>query len=335
MHHKLMPTLDWIQVEVCSDCRNSCIYCPHTIYADGWKSRNMSPGTFERLLPVLEKVKLVHLQGWGEPFLNPHIFTMLKMAKDRGCRVGTTTGGMLFDDAKIEKLIKYGIDLLAFSLAGTGKVNDRIRCGTDLHFVLKVIADINLKKKKLKSSFPKIHIAYMLLRSGLVDLAKLPELLKDLGIEQVVITTLDFVADDSMQDEAVIPKDTAEFEEINSLLKSTKAKASEYGIELFYYITHPHIRNTFCTENIRRALFVSVDGEVSPCVFLNIPATHAYYRINDQNHAYQAMTFGNINRQNLATIWRRNEYVDFRGSFELGRHPDFCKNCRKLRIWEG
>ena len=93
----LRPRLDWIQVEVTSYCNAACVYCPHTVYQGHWASRHLPLTTFAKLLPALARARLVYLQGWGEPLLHPDFFNMVALAKQAGCRVGTTTNGMLLD----------------------------------------------------------------------------------------------------------------------------------------------------------------------------------------------------------------------------------------------
>lgn len=335
LHYKLMPPLDWIQVEVSSACDGACLYCPHTIYRDKWIERNMSLETFGRLLPILSKVGLIHLQGWGEPFLNPDIFSMLEMAKSAGCKVGTTTNGMHLDQDKVRRLVELEIDVLAFSLAGVDHKNDDIRRGTRLESVLEMIDLVKAAKAKYSSSKPAVHIAYMLLHSGLDDLVRLPAFVKGRGIDQIVVTTLDFVPSRHLENETIIPSDDAEFDEIELLLKKAAFETQANGSDLRYYLYHPKDRGRFCTENVQRALFVSADGNVAPCVFMNIPVRDAYYRIRDGEREYRPLILGNVNNEKLPSIWRKNEYVEFRGSFELGRHPEFCGDCRKLKLAEG
>ena len=93
-HSLFLPRFDWIQVEVSSFCNAACVYCPHTVYRNQWLNKHMTLETFEHLVPAFRNTKLVYLQGWGEPFLNPYFFTMAERAKKAGCRVGTTTNGM-------------------------------------------------------------------------------------------------------------------------------------------------------------------------------------------------------------------------------------------------
>ena len=133
----LFEPKDWIQVEVTSRCNAECIYCPRTVYGKTWDNRSLPLELFERLIPAFGKTGLVHLQGWGEPLLHPALPDMVAAAKAAGVRVGTTTNGMLLDTVRARALVNAGLDIMAFSLAGTSAAyNDRIRGGTRLDAVL-------------------------------------------------------------------------------------------------------------------------------------------------------------------------------------------------------
>ena len=81
LFNKVYPPLDWIQVEISSLCNGKCIYCPHTEYRGNWQSRLLPMELYLRIIPALKKTKLVHLQGWGEPFTHPDFIDFLRLAK--------------------------------------------------------------------------------------------------------------------------------------------------------------------------------------------------------------------------------------------------------------
>jgi len=148
------PRWDWIQVEVTTCCNASCWYCPRTVYQDRWPNRHLSLETFKRLLPAFSQTGLVYLQGWGEPLLNTDFFTMTALAKTAGCRVGTTTNGMLLDIPKMEQLVGLGVEVVALSLAGTDEKNDGFRQGTSLDKVLEVLESFRKVKERHGSARP-------------------------------------------------------------------------------------------------------------------------------------------------------------------------------------
>ena len=99
------PILDWVQVEVTTYCNSDCIYCPHTTMGFRWQKMHMTLALFRELIPFMRDTKLIYLQGWGEPLLNPELFEMIRMCKDNGKRVGFTTNGMLLTEETIHNTV--------------------------------------------------------------------------------------------------------------------------------------------------------------------------------------------------------------------------------------
>lgn len=68
------------------------------------------------------------------------------------------------------------------------------------------MAEIHRAKAKYGVDNPQFHIAYMLLRSGLDDLEKLPEFLRAAGAAQTVISSLSYVVSLEMKKESAISR---------------------------------------------------------------------------------------------------------------------------------
>ena len=254
------PFTDWIQIEISSHCPSSCIYCPHTVYRNGWLNQYMSPDTFKKISPALYKTRLAYLQGWGEPFTHPEFFRLLRMAKKAGCMVGTSTNGMLLDQAKIEQMIDGGLDIIALSLAGLEETNDPFRRGTSYKKVIEICRQIKEIKARRKSDRPQVHIAYLLARSGLKELDNLPTHLKDLGITQVVLSTLDFIPLQELAKETIHPRDETEYEVYKKRLDELAIEAARNNFSLHYHLARPNHRQPVCTENVLKSAFIAVDG---------------------------------------------------------------------------
>jgi MoaA/NifB/PqqE/SkfB family radical SAM enzyme len=272
---------------------------------------------------------MVHLQGWGEPLLHKHFFEMVARAKKAGCRIGTTTNGMLLDCKEITRLVESGIDHIAFSLTGIGKENDKVRRGTDFRRILQVISALAAKKKSLNVETPNVNIAYLLLRSHLANIDELVPMLEGLELKQVIISTLDFVPSKELQDEVLMPRDEREYRQLKSLLDRLVLKGKRAGLDIHYHLVSPGKRKGICTENPRRALVVSADGTVLPCVFMNIPVFGALQEVGGHEQLCQRLTFGNVTDESIPTIWRSRKYIDFRDSFDTT--PSYlCRECPKL-----
>ena len=327
-----LPSLDWIQVEVSSSCNAACVYCPHTVYRDAWLNRHLPVDLFERLMADEAKPRLIYLQGWGEPLLHPDFLDLVRMAKSAGRNLGTTTNGMLLDPPTAFELVECGMDIVAFSLAGVDERNDVVRKGTRIGQVLDAIHVLNEAKRSLGRDVPKIHVAYMLLRSGLDTVEQLPSVLRERGVNQVVISTLDFVPCRDLENETVIPGTSREYSDLRGRLEALSAEGKRWGLEICSQIYRPGKRRLTCTENVQRALYVSSDGAVSPCPFTNLPVSGAVHMHRAGETPYRPLALGNVREATLTDIWRHKTYRRFRRSFYDGGLPIRCETCPKLFI---
>jgi MoaA/NifB/PqqE/SkfB family radical SAM enzyme len=326
------PSLDWIQVEISTHCNAGCIYCPRTVFRKHWKNKLLPLEIFKKLVPAFQKTRLVHLQGWGEPFIHPHFLEMLQISKKAGCLVGTTTNGTLLNVRKIEQLVNERLDIIALSIAGTDETyNDKIRQGTSLKKILETIDTINTVKARYHTDKPDIHIAYMLLRSGLSQIEKLPLLAENIGVSQVVVSSLTLVPNRELHPESVLASDSAEFSEIKRHLNQIKTSCSDKGISLYFRIAYPLPEDRFCSENIAKALVVGSDGNISPCVMNQIHTQEQVsYYFNEKEYPLIGISFGNISEQTIKTIWNKKEYYQFRNSFAENRLQKRCTACMNL-----
>jgi MoaA/NifB/PqqE/SkfB family radical SAM enzyme len=319
-----------MQVEVTTRCNAACVYCPRTCYRHAWQDRSLTPATFRRLRPALKKTRLVHLQGWGEPFLHPDFFTLTAMAKEVGCQVSTTTNGTLLNAEKLRLVVASGLDIIAFSLTGLMERHDRARPGTSFRQVLSAIQTLNRLKAAAGSASPQIHIAYLVLASGLPDLSRLPTVLEPLAVQQAVISTLDFVPTRELAAESFSAADPAAQVELQGRLAELAAAMDRVGVPVHYSLKVPGARAALCPENPQGALCVAADGAVSPCVFTNLPVSRVTYWGRNGEVPYQPLVFGNLLEQDLGAIWRRPDYLNFRRAFFTGCLATPCRHCLKL-----
>lgn len=332
-HKVLLNPKDWMQIEVTSKCNAACAYCPRTVYREHWHDRFMSLDTFRRLLPALRKTRLAYLQGWGEPFLHPEFPAMVRLAKEAGCTVGVTTNGMLLTEQRLVQVMEAGLDILAFSLTGTTpERNDPARAGAPLVKVLEKMNMVRRVKEQRHATKPVVHIAYMLLRSGLDDLEGLPRLMADHGVEQAVVSVLDFEPGVELSEEVLAPKDDRERHALEERFARLREAAVTLGVTIHTPSFAPRGKDEpVCAENVQRTLFVSADGEISPCVYANVPVDQAEYARQGQPAPYSRVTFGNVNDELLPVLWRGKAYEQFREGLEKNRPATICRNCPKRK----
>ncbi len=306
-----------LQVEITSICSAKCTYCPHTTKFTKWNSRHMQAHTFVNLWPLLQNVTRVHLQGWGEPFLNPNFFNFVALARRAGCLVSSTSCGLYINEEIAQKIINSGLDIIAFSLVGTDQITNNPRQGADFDKVyqgIKLLQDLRQKKMAVHLE---IHLAYLLLTDRLEALYKLPKLMKELNIHATIISTLDYLADESQAHLAINPNDEKTIIKARAIFKEIKKEIKANGQELFYALPSS-IASSSCREDIQNSLYVDADGNISPCIYLNVPDFDS-----------QKTIFGNVNEENVITIWNNKKFENFRKNHFDNTPILQCQNCVK------
>ncbi|MCU0560880.1 MAG: radical SAM protein [Desulfobacterales bacterium] len=312
--------LDCIQVEVTSRCPGRCTYCPHTTRKEDWQPRDMEMATFGRLWPLMRRSGRVHLQGWGEPLLNPAFFEMAALARKAGCQVSTTTCGLRMDDTLADAIVASGIDIVAFSLVGTDAESNAPRRGVDFERVCTAIATLQAVRRQRMGVHLEIHVAYLMLASTMEAVAGLPALMQRLGVHAAVVSTLDYLPEPGLEHEAFAPAESAKLARAGEILKQTAAAARGLGLGFHYELPDPDAAGTNCRENIRRSLYIAADGSVSPCVYVNVP-------VNTADPARRV--FGNVRDQDPVAIWENADFRRFRERLACG-DPDLpCQGCPK------
>jgi MoaA/NifB/PqqE/SkfB family radical SAM enzyme len=306
------PFSAW-QIELTTRCPINCRMCIREM-ADNWLFGDMRLEDFKKLTPYFKDVETVILEGWGDSLLHKDFIEIIKLVKAEGSQAGFVTSGSILDKNYITDIINAGIDIIGFSLAGVApKTHGSIRLGSDLLSLTEHIQTFNKIKKDKNLQKPKLHIIYLMLKDNISEIPKLPQLVKEIGIEDVVLTNLIHITNDWQEGQRVYRCDEP-LNPFKDLLKEAEAKAKELKITLR---TH-HLSPTdvaVCEENPLRNLYISVDGEVSPCVYLYPPLPSPFKRIFcGKEYTMNSLSFGNIFKEPFDAIWNKKGYVEFRKS---------------------
>lgn len=282
----------------------------------------MQPETFASLWPLLRRAKRAHLQGWGEPLLNPDFFRFQELAAKAGCRTSITTSGLLMNEDIARRIVNSGMDIVAFSLAGTDSASNSARPGVPFE---KVCESIHILRKTIRESqretVPEIHLAYLMLADRMDAAIRLPWLMEELDIDMTVISTLDYLSVPEHRHLALHNNDDYAIAEAKALLKDVKSRASANGRAVHYALPSAEPAPEGCRENISRTVYIDADGFISPCVYLDSPGKVQERRV-----------FGNAREADPLSIWHGEEFRAFRRNLLAGQPEDACVACPKR--WE-
>jgi MoaA/NifB/PqqE/SkfB family radical SAM enzyme len=281
---------------------------------EDWLSGDMSQDNFRKITHYLKDVERVVLEGWGESLLNKDLIEIVRMAKAEGPEVGFVTSGMGLKKGKIIQLLDAGVDFMGFSISGSSPgVHGDIRINSDLELLL---SDIELIQKEMdvrELTKPKLHIAYLMLKDNISEVISIVELGKKIGITDIILLNIIQISNEYQDELKVFTCDEKNgYEEI---VKEAEVKANDLNINLKRPAMTP-VEVMVCEENPLRNLYISVDGEVSPCVYLHPPMPSPFKRIFcGVGHDTEKLNFGNIFRESFGDVWNKQEYIDFRSRF--------------------
>jgi len=160
------------QIEVTSRCSTGCLFCPHDALSSQWMDGDMPVAFYqEHIVPHLDLFELVYLQGWGEPMLHPHLWNMLEMAQQKGCRTGFTTNGTWLQAEQNEKLCDMGVDLISVSFAGTAaSVHESLRTHSDFSRLCTNFESLADLKERRGCTAPWLELHFLMTRLNLSEL---------------------------------------------------------------------------------------------------------------------------------------------------------------------
>jgi len=285
--------------------------CPRTIFSKDWDNGDMPLSLYDKISSYFHLVENIHLQGWGEPLLHPEISLMIQKAKAADCKTSLTTNGVLLTQKMSEEFIKQGLNTVAISIAGaTRQTHEAIRCGSHFEQIINNIQTLASSKSNMKSKMPKIVLSFLMTKTNIKELSEAVSLAKDVGIDEMVATNVDYTPG-KLQDDMKIfscKEDSYCKKLIESALRTAKKVKLPFRI---YTLEMEEL--IMCEMNPLKIVFLSHDGCVSPCVYLNLSKQGLIPRVFCGNqYEIERQCFGNIGQDSFMEIWERGDYKNFR-----------------------
>ena len=314
------PPLEAMQIEISSRCMLACTFCPIGVRNDPGSGAIMPVSLFDKLRPHFAGARFVHLQGWGEPMLNPHIWEMIRTVKKEGALAGFTTAGMLFNERAVARLFESGADYVSITIAGaTQLTHGAHRVHSDIERILTGIRLISSRKKLEGIGGPRISVSYMMTSS---NMGELPEALRravESGADDFYATNLDCVFNADADRARVFTWEGEPAAGYTSVIDRARVFAA--GLD-FSFRPYPLSAGEcpVCELDPSRFMFITAEGEVCPCTYLSRQENRRIYK--GKEYLYKRLSFGNVGVDDLSVIWRRKKYLEFRKCFERRREAD-------------
>ena len=321
---KRKPFSAW-QIELTTRCPLRCKMCIRTD-SDDWQYQDMSLEDFKKILPYLKDVETVVLEGWGESLLHKDLSQCIRLVRNTGTQVGFVSSGMGLKEDRVAELIEAGLDFLGFSIAGTTpETHDAIRVNSHLPEVLNAVRLFQEERNRRKLPRPKIHLVFLMVKDNIKEVPSVPSFAQEAGIGEVVLTNICHCINVWQERNRVFVWDSG-VNEYEKIIRQAEVNARALKIRL----KRPRLSAidvSVCAEDPLRNLYISAEGEVSPCVYLYPPLPSPFRRIFcGEEYRVDKASFGNIFEAAFPDIWNGGPYEQFRKRFteREKRFKDLC-----------
>lgn len=313
-----------VYVEPTSRCNLNCRTCIRNAWDE--PQGDMSPDTWQQVLSSLKALPArpdVFFGGFGEPLAHPQILDMVAQAKPLAKTVELITNGMLLTEQVTRRLIQLDLDVLWISVDGANAENMAdVRIGASLQQIFENIGRVNLLRHETARK-PEIGISFVAMRRNIADLPTLLRMGPKLGVSRFMVTNILLYTEEMCKEmlytRAVDGVDSTPSPfspridlpriDLDDTSKDAIVQAMRYRHNVTLNgvsIGQDHGRCPFIE---RGSVAICWDGSVSPCLAL----MHRYNTfLHNRPRSVERHTVGNINEQDLGTIWSQKEYVDFR-----------------------
>jgi MoaA/NifB/PqqE/SkfB family radical SAM enzyme len=179
-----------LKIEPSNICNLKCEYCYEDRRPPGQGERpfgRMSINNFIKLIdevgPYLFKI---NLYGFGEPFLFPETFDMIKYANEKNIGVAVSSNLNIEDPFLPERIIRSGLETLIFSCHGvTHETYRKFMVKGNMDLAMRNIKGIIKKRRELGARTPLIDWQFCVTKfnQGEIDIAR--SMAKEIGIDQI------------------------------------------------------------------------------------------------------------------------------------------------------
>ncbi len=243
-----------LYLDITSKCPGSCLHC--YAYSQGTPEQELSLPELKSLIDQMVDMRISELIiSGGEPLVRKDIFEFLFYCREKPITTTILTSGILLEEANIKLLKEVGARL-RISLDGiTKKTHDHIR-GSGAFDALYGALEL-IKTTRMAD----VSIHFTINRLNMVELLRVPCFLNELGIKDIVMSTIKPAGRALEHPELLIEPSLISFvrERIRVIAKSRNINLTTYPEKNWTGFSCP-------------AAFakcgITSEGRLTPCVFL-------------------------------------------------------------------
>ncbi len=175
-------------IESTSLCNLKCPLCPVPNHLDR-ETGHMRMDTFTAIIDdIAGHAKKIDFWNFGEPFLNPELFDMIKYATDRGISVRVSTNSTMLGEEEVEKIFWSNLTSIIVCLDGASKrTHERYRIGSEFEQVLGGINRLCRRKRASNRDLPFVRLQFLVFSYNEHEIDDIIALAEDMEVDQLAL----------------------------------------------------------------------------------------------------------------------------------------------------
>ncbi len=331
----LQPNSIAINLEPTFRCNLFCEMCPRFSSVD--PHLDMSMATYSRIVDAMHLAHTVDLTGWGEPMLHPHIYDMVRMAKEKDCVTSMTSNGTVLNSSNAARIIEAGLNRLTVSIDGLkAETYEAVRPGASFEKVTDNLKELSTQVEAGGHDL-ELGIAFTMQEANAAELHLLVPWLAHVGAKTLHLKHLNVVSTGEDWSRSFLKYRLSPVQSNGNRLARLEASISEVleeaenaGVEVLVHSQFPmdsRLAPRHCLATPLQAVYVSYEGRVAPCCYFG---HHVANYFDGVQYSPSALFYGDIREEEFVEIWESSPFQSFRRGFETGNYPEECKTCYLL-----
>ncbi|HRQ37510.1 MAG TPA: radical SAM protein [Chloroflexota bacterium] len=323
--HRPVTHLAKVYIEPTNLCNIACRTC----IRNNWEEKlgRMSDETFTRILDSVQQLEMmpaIFFGGLGEPLFHKQTVDWIAQAHAVGARTELITNGTMLTEKRCRALIEAGLDLIWVSIDGaTPESYADVRLGAELPKVIANLSRLRQIRPGGHHPHPEIGIAFVAMARNIHDLPEVLRIGRSVGAKHFSVSNV-LPYTEEMQAEMLythtlrnlayldspwLPKLSLPLMDLNEKTQTVFFQALQSGCNVNFAGNSLGAANDVCNFIAGGAISIGWDGGVSPC--WPLMHNHTSY-LHGKPHKSRQHVIGNVNEQDLLTIWLDEEYVTYR-----------------------
>ena len=175
-------------LEPTTECNLKCPLCPVPAHMHR-PGMHMSPHTYRDVVDdIAGHARLIELWNFGEPFLNPDLFDMIRYAEERNIRVRVSTNSTFLGDKDVERIFASDLSTIIVCLDGASPgTHERYRIGSRFEAVKAGIERLGHRRHALGRTKPFIRLQSLVFSYNEHEIDQMIDLAESLRVDQLAL----------------------------------------------------------------------------------------------------------------------------------------------------